>query len=57
VMALGWYNWRVVTPALEGAHATCRERLRRAVRLELLLGLVMLAITTMLVVSPLPGEG
>jgi len=57
VLALGWYNWRVVTPALDAAHQTARARLRLAVRVELLLGLVMLAITTMLVVSALPGEG
>ena len=57
VMALGWYNWRIVTPALEGHHATARQRLRGAIRLELLLGLAMLIITAMLVASPLPGEG
>jgi putative copper resistance protein D len=57
VLALGWYNWRVVTPAIEATHPNCRARLRVAVRLELLLALAMLAITTMLVVSPLPGEG
>jgi putative copper export protein len=57
VLALGWYNWRIVTPALGAAHPAARMRLRRAVRLELLLGFAMLAITTMLVVSALPGEG
>jgi putative copper resistance protein D len=57
VLALGWYNWRVVTPALDGMHASARARLRVAVRVELTLALVLLAITTMLVVSPLPGEG
>jgi putative copper export protein len=56
VMALGWYNWRVVTPALDGGHPMSRRRLRLAVQLELALALVMLALTTMLVVSPLPGE-
>lgn len=57
VMVLGWYNWRVVTPALDGLHPTARVRLRRAIQFELVLVLVMLAITTLLVVSPLPGEG
>jgi len=57
VMALGWYNWRIVTPALAGGHPTCRQRLRRAVRLELALGLIMLALTTFLVNTALPGEG
>ena len=57
VMALGWYNWRIVTPALEGAHPSCRQRLRRAVQLELALGFVMLTLTAFLVASSLPGEG
>jgi len=57
VVALGWYNWRVVTPALEGRAIASADRLRLAIRLELALGLFMLIITTMLVVSPLPGEG
>ena len=57
VVALGWYNWRIVTPALEGAHPACRQRLRRAVQLELALGLVMLTLTAFLVASALPGEG
>lgn len=57
VLALGWYNWRVLTPELDAASGTAASRLRRAVRAELALGLVMLAITTLLVISPLPGEG
>jgi putative copper export protein len=57
VLALGWYNWRIVTPALEGRAIASADRLRLAIRLELALGLLMLIITTMLVVSPLPGEG
>jgi copper resistance protein D len=57
VLILGWYNWRVVTPALDDADPGGRRRLRVAIRLELLLALAMLAITTLLVVSPLPGEG
>jgi putative copper resistance protein D len=57
VLALGWYNWRVVTPALERQDADCGNRLRRAIRAELALGLLMLAITAILVASPLPGEG
>lgn len=56
VVALGWYNWKVVTPALEGRTDTAPHRLRTAIRIELSLGLIMLAITTMLVVSALPGE-
>ncbi|MGH7594133.1 MAG: copper resistance D family protein [Gemmatimonadales bacterium] len=56
VVAIGWYNWRIVTPALERRDADAGARLRRAVRVEIALGLLMLAITTLLVVSPLPGE-
>jgi putative copper export protein len=56
VLAVGWYNWRIVTPALEAHEATGSRRLRRAIRVELALGLLMLAITTVLVASPLPGE-
>lgn len=54
VVALGWWNWRVVTPALEGAHAVAPARLRRAVTIELLLGFAMLVITAYLVAAPLP---
>ena len=57
VLAVGWYNWKIVTPALEGQDPDCRRRLRRAIRVELALGVLMLAITTVLVASPLPGEG
>jgi copper transport protein len=56
VLAVGWYNWKIVTPALEGQGADCRKRLRRAISVELTLGLMMLAITTALVASPLPGD-
>ena len=54
VVVLGWYNWKVVTPALEGAHPIAPSRLRRAVTIELCLGAVMLAITAFLVATPLP---
>jgi putative copper resistance protein D len=56
VLALGWYNWKVVTPALEMRATGSEARLRRAVRIELVLGAIMLAITTLLVVAALPGE-
>ncbi len=55
VLTLGWWNWRVVTPSLGEALAAAPARLRHAVRLELLLGAVLLAITAVLVASPLPG--
>ncbi len=56
VLAVGWWNWRVVTPSLGEALAAAPARLRRSVRTELLLGLLLLAVTTLLVVSPLPGS-
>ncbi|HEY4321580.1 MAG TPA: CopD family protein [Gemmatimonadales bacterium] len=56
VLGLGWYNWRRVTPELQAASCGATARLRRAVRIELALGVVMLAVTALLVVSPLPGE-
>jgi putative copper resistance protein D len=57
VIVLGWFNWRRVTPALNAERPAAAERLLWAVRVELLLGLIMLAITALLVVTPLPGEG
>lgn len=54
VATIGWWNWKVVTPALEVEAPTAPARLRRAVAIELGLGVVMLAITALLVASPLP---
>lgn len=56
VAGLGWYNWKVVTPAIVAEAPDGAERLRRAVRFELLLGLLIIAITAVLVASPLPRE-
>ncbi|MGH7584022.1 MAG: copper resistance D family protein, partial [Gemmatimonadales bacterium] len=56
VAALGWYNWRVATPALAtGEMAT--PTLRRSIRIELAFGVLMIALTAVLVSTPLPGEG
>lgn len=53
--ALGFYNWRVVRPALE---ATPRPGLIRGpAAVELLLGMAVLAATAFLVGTPLPGSG
>jgi len=51
VMALGFYNWRVVRPAL----ATDAEqyRLRRSATLELLLGVAAVIATSFLVAQPM----
>lgn len=54
VAALGWYNWRRITPALAAGEASAPSRLRRAVLAELLLGLLLLAVTAVLVGTGLP---
>ena len=51
VMALGFYNWRVVRPAL--ASDPGPDRLRRSATLELLLGAAAVIATSFLVVQPL----
>ena len=51
VMALGFYNWRVVRPAL--ASDPEPDRLRRSATLELLLGAAAVIATSFLVVQPL----
>lgn len=54
VAAIGWWNWKIVTPALEGGGIAAPRQLRRAVAVELALGVVMLALTAVLVALPLP---
>ena len=51
VMALGFYNWRVVRPAL--ANDPGPDRLRRSASLELLLGVAAVIATSFLVAQPL----
>lgn len=51
VMAFGFYNWRVVRPAL--ASDPGPDRLKRSATLELLLGAVAVIATSFLVVQPL----
>lgn len=57
VAGLGWYNWRIVTPTIVRGDQAGVAQLRRAVRLELALGMAMLAITAFLVATQLPREG
>ncbi|MES2124707.1 MAG: CopD family protein [Gemmatimonadota bacterium] len=58
VAALGWWNWKIVTPALESVGGGASKQLRRAVAVELALGVVILALTAVLVALPLPhGAG
>ena len=56
VAGVGWYNWRILTPTLATAGSIGVARLRRAVRMELALGLMMLGITAFLVATQLPRE-
>jgi putative copper export protein len=52
VAAFGAWNWRVLSPRLGTAEGAVR--LRRAVRVELALGVVLLFITAILVALPMP---
>lgn len=54
VAALGAYNWRIVQPSL--TRPAGEARLRSTARLELLLGVLLLAATAVLVALPLPGD-
>lgn len=54
VTAAGAYNWRLVRPALGGEVAT--TRLQRYATLELAVALAVVAITALLVATPLPRE-
>ncbi|HEU4565129.1 MAG TPA: copper resistance protein CopC [Gemmatimonadaceae bacterium] len=55
VAVLGAVNWRIVRPSLGGDAGA--HRLRRTAGAELLLGAVVLAITAVLVATPLPTSG
>lgn len=54
VAALGAWNWRVVKPALGSGGVS--TRFTRSAMAELLFGALILVITALLVVSPMPGE-
>lgn len=51
VLALGFYNWRVVRPALAGDPRP--RRLQRPAVVELLIGVAVVGVTTFLVAQPL----
>ena len=55
VAAAGAFNWRVAQPRLGGEGG--EEHLRRATRLELLFGALLLGATAVLVALPFPGDG
>lgn len=53
VLAVGWYNWKRVRPALGGERGA--ERLARSAVTELVLGTLLLAVTAVLVALPPAG--
>jgi len=55
VAGLGAWNWRVLLPRLGTSPAA--DALGRSARVEILLGLILLAITAVLVALPMPAEG
>lgn len=52
IAALGWYNWKVVLPGMDGQPGA--GRLRRTARAELGLGALVLLVTAILVALPTP---
>jgi len=54
VAALGAYNWRVVTPRLRATNDS--GSLRRSALVELALAALLVAVTAVLVATPLPAE-
>jgi putative copper export protein len=56
-LALGWYNWRVVTPRLRGGVPPAARTLRRSVLIEVALAVLILAVTAVLVTQALPIDG
>ena len=53
-VATGAYNWRRVLPVLGEPHASAR--LRRSSLIELTAAVLVIAVTAVLVASPMPGE-
>ena len=56
VAVLGYWNWRVITPRLQADDATASGTLRRAVAMEVLLAVLLVAITAVLVGVGTPRE-
>jgi putative copper export protein len=56
VAAVGFWNWRVVTPRLNAEDPNAAVQLRRAVALELSLALLLIAVTAVLVGVGTPRE-
>jgi putative copper export protein len=56
VAALGFWNWRVLTPRLTSGDPPAASQLRRAVAIELTLGALLIAVTAVLVGVGTPRE-
>lgn len=54
VIGTGFYNWRVVQPALGSDVATAR--LRRSASSELMIGVIVIVVTAVLVAMPTPAD-
>lgn len=54
VAAMGAYNWRIATPRLRASGDV--RGIRRSAMIELALALALVAVTAVLVATPLPGE-
>ena len=54
VAAVGAYNWRIVTPRLRATGDL--DLLRRSALIELVFAVTLVAVTAVLVATPLPGE-
>ncbi|MBA2292011.1 MAG: CopD family protein [Gemmatimonadales bacterium] len=55
IAAAGWWNWRILTPALAAATPDAPVRLRRAITIELAMAAVVLGLTAVLTGSSFPG--
>lgn len=55
LVVVGTWNWRRVKPALADGGAAGAERLRHSATLELVLGVIVLAVTAVLVALPTPA--
>ncbi|MEO5825307.1 MAG: CopD family protein [Gemmatimonadales bacterium] len=55
IAAAGWWNWRILTPALVAASPDAPVRLRRAVTIELSMAAIVLGLTAVLTGSSFPA--
>ena len=56
VAAIGFWNWRVITPRLNADDPAAPQQLRRAIAAELSLALLLVAVTAVLIGLGTPRE-